>query len=298
MKVLTKQHIAKVLLLVGGTATVAESCNPDRLLYTQQDFAKDDDCGPSLIPVKLYVDDNVNVAGILKFVNDVLSVPSIREDFSKTPNAVLAEYGLGSFDRDDPQMQILMAMADKDIQQSIEEKDFTKYLSLLERKDLLQSDVIKQVNVLLRDDDIKNKVNLMTKSDIVSEDPGIIVGGVVVAAVVVVTVALWVAVGVQVAAGVQWAAAIQALAEVHAAVHFATCLWTNGGDVILPEDTAIELFIDSSKDINTFEITEEEYVTQIREFMLDSEELNGRNDVNTLFQLACGTTENILSDGE
>ena len=75
--------------------------------------------------------------------------------------------------------------------------------------------------------------------------------------------------------------AVQALAEIHAAVHLSTRFYTytTGTDEFhLVEDQALELYIDYSKDISTPE-TEEE-------------------DINTLFQLACGTTEKFLNNEE
>lgn len=301
MKKLTKQHVAKMLLLVGGSSAVAESCLPNNLLFTQKDFAKDNEQGIALMPFSVYVDKSVNIQGVLSFVHDVTTDSGTCEKFSNNPESVLKSYGINSFDKNDYQLQLLMAMADKDIQKTIKEKDFTQYLSLLESKNLLQSDVIQQINYILHNETIKKQLLSATKSEVDSEEV-IVTGAIAVAAVVIVAVALWVTVGVRLVAAIQWGAAVQALAEIQAAVHFASHLYTYTetqgiSDGVFIEDNAINLFVDQSKDISTFELGEDEYVTKIRDFMLQTDELNGRDDLNTLFQLACGTTEKYLDNG-
>lgn len=114
MKTLTKQHVAKMLLLVGGSSTVAESCLPNNLLFTQKDFAKDNEQGIALMPFSVYVDKSVNIQGVLSFVHDVTTDSGTCEKFSNNPESVLKSYGINSFDKNDYQLQLLMAMADKD----------------------------------------------------------------------------------------------------------------------------------------------------------------------------------------
>lgn len=297
MKKQIKEHIAKILLLVGTSSIVAESCIPNEILYTQNDFAKDSKLGATLLPIHIYIDERVNINGILSFVNDVLSDPYICKEFSKHPDIVLAKYGLDGLDKEDPQLQILVAMADSDIQKCIKEQNLTQYLSTLESKNLLQSDLIQHINSVLRNGDLKKQLELLTKSD----ESIVVDAALVVPTVVVVAFAVWVTVGIRLVAAVQWGAAVQALAEIHAAVHLSTRFYTytTGADELhLVEDQALELYIDYSKDISMPETEEEEYIKEIREFMVETDELNSREDINTLFQLACGTTEKFLNDEE
>ena len=116
--------------------------------------------------------------------------------------------------------------------------------------------------------------------------------------VVALVVALaWVAAGVRLAVGIQWAAAVQAAAAVHAVAYLATYVKTAGPEKeMILEDEAITLYIDKTKDIDTIKMGEEKYIEDIREFMKTTDGLKDREDINTLFHIACGTSEMIMKN--
>lgn len=296
MKQSTKQHISKIFVLLGGISVGVESCTLDYLPpVTQSDFAKDQDEGQALLPLEIYVGETDAIDGIIKFANDIIFNEGLARRFNKAPELVLSEYGITHWDKTSPQIQLILACGDQEIQEAMQKNDFKKYLQLLEEKELLQSDLIVQLNQAYRNDNIMNMIGSMTKSNsVVSEEIGLVVVTVALVAAVV-----WVAAAIRLAAAVQWAAAVQAAAAVHAYAYVGsiTKVYANS-NILSVEDEAITLYQDTSKDINTIELGEEEYVSEIRDFMRTNDILRERSDLNTLFQIACGTTEKIIENGK
>ena len=175
------------------------------------------------------------------------------------------------------------------------EKDFKKYLRILERKGLLQSDIITNLNSILKEDNLLSNVQYQTKGDTTQRIDT--TTNFVVSVVALVVALAWVAAGVRLAVGIQWAAAVQAAAAVHAVAYLATYVKTAGPEKeMILEDEAITLYIDKTKDIDTIKMGEEKYIEDIREFMKTTDGLKDREDINTLFQIACGTSEMIMKN--
>ena len=61
-------------------------------------------------------------------------------------------------------------------------------------------------------------------------------------------------------------------------------------------DDAINLYLDETKSLNTIEMDEEEYVSAVREVILNANVSDDPATNNTLFQLGCGTVGNILNE--
>lgn len=296
MKNNTKQHIAKIFLLLGSSASLVESCTFDLPPLNQKNFAPDLDYGPQMLPIKLYVENEDYVNNVLKFTNDIINDKELLDRFSKNPEKTLGEeYGITRIDTNDTQIQILIATADTEIQDAMREKDFKKYLRILERKGLLQSDIITNLNSILKEDNLLSNVQYQTKGDTTQRIDT--TTNFVVSVVALVVALAWVAAGVRLAVGIQWAAAVQAAAAVHAVAYLATYVKTAGPEKeMILEDEAITLYIDKTKDIDTIKMGEEKYIEDIREFMKTTDGLKDREDINTLFQIACGTSEMIMKN--
>ena len=296
MKNNTKQHIAKIFLLLGSSASLVESCTFDLPPLNQKNFASDLDYGPQMLPIKLYVENEDYVNNVLKFTNDIINDKELLDRFSKNPEKTLGEeYGITRIDTNDTQIQILIATADTEIQDAMREKDFKKYLRILERKGLLQSDIITNLNSILKEDNLLSNVQYQTKGDTTQRIDT--TTNFVVSVVALVVALAWVAAGVRLAVGIQWAAAVQAAAAVHAVAYLATYVKTAGPEKeMILEDEAITLYIDKTKDIDTIKMGEEKYIEDIREFMKTTDGLKDREDINTLFQIACGTSEMIMKN--
>lgn len=295
MKNNTKQHIAKMFLLLGSSATLVESCTFDLPPLNQKNFAPDLDYGPQMLPIKLYVENEDYVKNVLEFTNDIITDKELLNRFGKNPEKILGEYGITRIDTNDTQIQILIATADTEIQDAMREKDFKKYLHILERKGLLQSDIITNLNSILKEDNLLSHVQYQTKGD--TNQRIDTTTNFVVSVVALVVALAWVAAGVRLAVGIQWAAAVQAAAAVHAVAYLATYVKTAGPEKeMILEDEAITLYIDKTKDIDTIKMGEEEYIEDIREFMKTTDGLKDREDINTLFQIACGTSEMIMKN--
>lgn len=296
MKNSTKQHISKIFVLLGGFSIGVESCTLDYMSpVTQADFVEDKEEGQALLPIEIYVGDTASIEGIVKFANDIILNEGLKQRFNKSPDLVLNEYGITHWDKTSPQIQLILACGDMEIQDAMQKNDFKKYLQLLEEKELLQSDLIVQLNHAFKDENIMSKLSNLTRDNsVVSEEIAFVV-----VTVALVAAAVWVAAAIRLAAAVQWVAAVQAAAAVHAYAYVGTITKVSGSaNVLSVDDEAIMLYQDTSKDINTIEYGEEVYVSEIRDFMTTSDVLREREDLNTLFQIACGTTEKLIENGE
>ena len=271
-----KSHVAKIMVALGGFVTVAESC--DKRVYTplgSENFAKDRLLGDSLLPVNVYLSDDINVEGMIQFAQDVLSKPDFKEVFYRNPKQVLSEYGIESYDIDSPQIQVILASADPDVQQKIADKDFKGYLHILEQKNYLQTDVVR---FMLATMDAGLQID--TKSADVTYGCVLVIP-VVLGAVLVLAVAL--------------ALVVAGYVDVVAY----TELTTRGASIddipILSED-AVTLYLDQTKSLETKDLTEAEYVSRIREILGESNITDDPETANTLFQYGCGTAEHLIDD--
>lgn len=271
-----RNHIAKVMLALGGFATVAESCNKQAFTPLGcENFAQDQLLGESLLPINIYLPDDINVEGMIQFAQDVLSKPNFKQVFYKDPQRIMSEYGIGSYDVDSPQIQVILASADPDVQDKINEHDFKGYLHVLEQKNYLQTDVVRQMLAVM-----DAGLPIDTKAIDPSYGCVLMIPVVLGAAVVVAVAAAWI-----VAA---WA---------HVAAY--TELTIRGSAIedipILSED-AITLYMDQSKSLDTMDLTEEEYVSLIREILGEANLTEDPDAANALFQYGCGTAEHLINE--
>lgn len=264
------------MLALGGVATVTESCNKEFLtpLYSK-DFAEDKDSGQSLLPMNVYLPDGININGMIQFSRDALSKPNFKQAFYSNPKEVLSQYGIESYDIDSPQIQVILASVDPDVQKKIKDRDFKGYLHILEQKKYLQTEVVRQLTTTINKGIPMDTKSIEDTYDCVLMIP-IVLGA---AAIVAVAAAMMVA---------TWA---------HVATY--TDLVINGdskdGLPILSEE-AIMLYLDETKNLNTKDITEEEYIAIIRDIFSGTNITNNPETANKLFQYGCGTTEYLINN--
>ena len=84
-----KTHVAKIFIAIGGVATTTVSCELLPYSENSDNFAKDQDEGLQMLPVDLYLSEEVNLNGILEFTNDVMSKPDFVQKFYENPEGIL-----------------------------------------------------------------------------------------------------------------------------------------------------------------------------------------------------------------
>lgn len=267
-----KMHLAKVFIALGGTTTIAASCNVTPSVG-YENFAEDLDEGLQLLPIEVYMPEEVDIQGIVEFARDAMINPNFKEKFHRNPEGLLKQYGIEYFDKNSAQIQLLLAGSDPEIIEAIRQNDFHLYLSLLEKKNYLQSDVVVRINNMFKDGVVPTRAYNDEALNFVLAIPIVLA-----AAAVVVVAAAW--------AVAAWA-------------HIATStdIFTTGyADSTLLTDDAINLYLDETKSLNTIEMDEEEYVSAVREVILNANVSDDPATNNTLFQLGCGTVGNILNE--
>ena len=246
-------------------------------IVNSDNFAKDQDEGLQMLPVDLYLSEEVNLNGILEFTNDVMSKPDFVQKFYENPEGILKKYGIEEFDKDSPQIQIILAGADPDVLKAIKDNNFKAYLQILEEKNYLQSDFIQQMNRMVDNDFLKTKAYEEVRTNFVLTIPVAIAAAVVVVVAAAVSVAAW--------------------AHIAAMTDLFIRAASSDGELLL-EDDALTLYVDKSKSLDTIDINEEEYVSEIRKIILNAEVSNDPETNNKLFQVACGTAEHKIENSK
>lgn len=268
-------HIAKIMIALGGFATVAESCDKNTFIpLGSENFAKDHLSGESLLPVSVYLSDEINVAGMILFAQDVISKPDFKQIFYNNPQQVLSEYGIEFYDIESPQIQVILASADPDVQKKIDEKDFKGYLHVLEQKNYLQTEVVRQMIATM-----DAGMPIDTKAIDPTYGCVLMIPVVLGAAVVVAVAAAWV---------------VAAWAHVAAYTDIAVSGATGEDLPILSED-AIMLYLDQTKSLDTKDLTEDEYLAVIRDIFSETNITDDPETANKLFQYGCGTAEHLIN---
>lgn len=280
-----KMHAAKIFVALGGISTVAASCNKDVLSCGMESFTSDEDEGISLLPIDLMVSENVNIQGMVDFAKDVIASNELQQQFNANPTAVLEQYHISQFDARSPQIQVLFAMGDSEVLSAIRKNDFDAYLNIMEKKQYLQSDMIKKIKKQM-----EQGISIdQTKAVLQTED--CIVGVPVilfVAAAIVIVVAIEVGIAIDLGVTVRGAESLtkSSLKEI-------TGYNLDASSII--HDDAITIYVDKSKSLKTIEIGEEEYVTEIREKIASLDCINDI-DEEEVFQITCGTIEHLLNE--
>ena len=154
-----KKHIKNVLLYMTSTSVLLASCDvgyyADELLSSDEHFAANEEEGLELLPIDIYVDaqTKLKMATVGRFAQDVASQSgSIISEMNNNPQAVLDRYGLSEFrlDRNSLEVQAIMALGDPEVQESLQNGDFRKYIQILNEKGLLQSDRVEQITKILQ----------------------------------------------------------------------------------------------------------------------------------------------------
>jgi hypothetical protein len=156
MKKNIKSHCRDIMLSIGAGSVLLTSCVQPYVVeeFTQSNFAKNEDIGQDLIPLDVYLSDEEMqyIQFIQSFAKDIFTYPELAAEFSKNPNSILEKYDVKGLDVDinNPEIQIALAFGDKEIVESIKDKNITKFLNLLEEKNLLQNSTTKLFNAIVK----------------------------------------------------------------------------------------------------------------------------------------------------
>ncbi|MDI3479820.1 MAG: hypothetical protein PWQ14_966 [Rikenellaceae bacterium] len=155
MKKNLKTHLRDVLIYLTSGSILLSSCeSPYVESFTSENFAKDENTGKELIPINIYLNkkDQSLIKFIQQFAHDVLTNPRLSVEFKENPKKVLANYNLEglNIDTKSPEIQIILTLGDKEIQETLLKGDFTKYIKLLKEKELLQSDKVKALDKIFQ----------------------------------------------------------------------------------------------------------------------------------------------------
>lgn len=159
-----KKHIKNVLLYMTSASTLLASCDAgyyaEELLSSDEHFAANEKEGVELLPIDIYIDapTKQKMANISQFASqfahDVASQQGgIIDEMNSNPQAVLDRYGLSDFnlDRNSLEVQAILALGDPEVQASLQNGDFRRYIQVLNEKGLLQSDKVEQITKILQD---------------------------------------------------------------------------------------------------------------------------------------------------
>lgn len=155
-----KKHIKNVLLYMTSTSVMLASCDAghyaDELLASDEHFAANEKEGVELLPIDIYIDapTKQKMANISQFAHDVASQQGgLIDEMNSNPQVVLDRYGLSDFklDRNSLEVQAILALGDPDVQKSLQNGDFRRYIQVLNEKGLLQSAQTEQLKKLMTD---------------------------------------------------------------------------------------------------------------------------------------------------
>lgn len=271
-----KTHVAKVLFALGSLSTVAESCSKTAFMpLSSSNFAADQKYGDSLLPVGVYLPEGYNIDGIIRFAQDVVNKPGFKNSFYKNPELVLKQYGIESYDPSSPQIQIILASADPEVMKMIEKHDFRGYLHVLEEKNYLQTETVQKFISIMDSTDPNTKSQMEAELGCV------------------LTIPIALAIAVVVAVEVAWVAAVWA--HVVAKVDLAVQAYSIAEMSMLKEN-AITLYLDQSRKLGTLDISEDKYISAIREAFSDGNITNDEEDANKLFQYGCGAAKHLIEE--
>ena len=155
-----KKHIKNVLLYMTSTSVMLASCDAghyaDELLASDEHFAANEKEGVELLPIDIYIDapTKQKMANISQFAHDVASQQgSLIDEMNSNPQVVLDRYGLSDFklDRNSLEVQAILALGDPEVQKSLQNGDFRRYIQVLNENGLLQSSKVEQITKILQD---------------------------------------------------------------------------------------------------------------------------------------------------
>lgn len=211
--------------------------------FSSSNFAKDRNKGFKVFQIEDYLQDDEQevLYNLNKLAKDVYLNPKLAKDFENNPDYLLEQYGISSgieLNPNSPQVRVIIALADESVVNALNQKDFVRYISLLEAKGILDRGTLLSSITLKPRTKMSNDLrstNLAPDSDRLSP-----ISFFILLAGVLIYVA-----GVTIALGA-------VAAEVLAAVHFSLGAYGLGASSIT-QDSTYRLFLDksnmSSKDL-------------------------------------------------
>lgn len=138
----------KIALMMGSVLFV--SCDKetmvelkdDKFEFSSKNFAKDRIVSEELYRIEEYLnhDDKILLRSLSRLAKDVYKNPSLAQQFNQDPDSLLSKYGIVpgiELNINSPQIKAIMALSDKEVVEALEQKDFVRYLTLLENKGIL-----------------------------------------------------------------------------------------------------------------------------------------------------------------
>ena len=169
-----KSHIQKIISLLTSSSILFTSCGGDNLIsifnqdekfnFNRDKFATNTE-SIELIPLDIYLSekDIKEITFIHKFSKDIIKNPELVSNFIANPNSILSQYNINDIEIDlnSEEIQLLIALGDKDIHKAIQAKDLKTFLFLLQKKGLLQNDIIEGMTQITTN---YNKGKITTRS--------------------------------------------------------------------------------------------------------------------------------------
>lgn len=138
----------KIALLTGSV--LFSSCDKEEMVelkddnfdFSSKNFAKDRVDSDELYRIEEYFnnDDRILLGALNRLAKDVYKNPSLARQFDQNPDSMLSKYGIApgiELNVNSPQIKAIMALSDREVVEALEQKDFVRYLTLLENKGIL-----------------------------------------------------------------------------------------------------------------------------------------------------------------
>jgi hypothetical protein len=162
----------------------------------------DSDLGEIAIPISLQIkpEHAEYIKTIQQTTTDILNNPKKAKEFKENPSSYLKKQGYeGEINLDDNLLKITMALADEDINNSVQTKDFKTFLKLCADKNLISSSkgifedeyYKDQINKIYEQKDFKNFEKSLLRSNPNEVNSFFLPAAVVIAAAAAVVAAVW-----------------------------------------------------------------------------------------------------------